>query len=263
MLKQQAAVEFIITYSWAILIISLFVILVLLISGTRPPQTYLQSSCNIQPLFPCTDSLLAYNSTGLRYYIVFSNQLGSVIYLPQNPISVNSVSVSSNLASRNIYGSCFPSFVSPGATVLCNTTLTNFKPNVGSQVIINFILNYNICGTSNQIACEATCTNANSICPYNSSGYSIQTVAPSGIRLYSVEFQTDQGGTIVLNNVTYFGNTIIYLPTGNYVIYAQPGPGSASNILWTTTPPGNVIPIHSQTANLILGTNTILKAHFS
>ena len=57
-LKGQAALEFIVTYSWALIIISLFVVAVLVLSDVRPPVAYLQSSCSIQPLLPCSETLL-------------------------------------------------------------------------------------------------------------------------------------------------------------------------------------------------------------
>jgi hypothetical protein len=220
-MKQQAAVEFIITYSWAILIISLFVVLVLLISGTRPPQTYLQSSCNIQPLLPCTESLITYNSSSpMQYYVVFSNQLGHVLYFPLGSAINVTTTGTSGTGSSNTFGSCTPTFAGLGASVLCTTLVGgNSKPNVGTQVIVNFILTYSICTSA-----PANAIYSNSLCPnfYKSSGYSIQSVAPPAFKINYVTFKTNSNGTIILNGVSYIDSTTAYLPSGNYTIFAQP-----------------------------------------
>src|SRR5271154_7234717 len=134
--KQQAAVEFIITYSWAILIISLFVVLVLIISDIRPPQDYLQSTCNIQPSLPCIESLLAYNATSpLQYYVVFSNQLGAVLYFPSSSISLNTGATGGS-GTSTFLGNCTPSFASEGATVLCRARVSGLKASPGTQEIV-------------------------------------------------------------------------------------------------------------------------------
>ena len=61
-LKQQSALEFLVTYSWAFMVIALFTVSVFVLTDTKAPLAYLQSSCNIQPLLPCGETLLVYNS---------------------------------------------------------------------------------------------------------------------------------------------------------------------------------------------------------
>ena len=64
-LKQQSAIEFIMTYSLSLLIIGLFVVAVLVLSDSKPPVAYLGSTCNIQPLFPCASELGAGTTVSL------------------------------------------------------------------------------------------------------------------------------------------------------------------------------------------------------
>ncbi len=258
MLKDQAAVEFIITYAWAILVISLFVVLVLIISDTRPPQDYLQSSCSIQPLLPCTESLLSYNSINpLQYYVVFTNQLGSIIYFPPNAISISTSNIGGSSTYSNT-GNCTPDFAAQGSTVLCRSRINGAsKPGPGTQAIVNFVLSYRICPTSNVVKCSPG--------NYISSGYSVQSVAPVSININYVTFVIKPSGNIVLNGVTYFNNTSAYLISGNYIIFAQPGQGLMySNTLWSLNSAGSgIVNVHSQNTTLILNSNEILTAQFS
>lgn len=253
-MKQQAAVEFIITYSWAILAISIFVITVFLLSGTRPPQNYIQSTCSIQPLIPCTESLLGYNYNGpMQYYVVFKNELGSVLYFPSNSINVTVANIGSSGSSHSL-GDCVPNFASEGSTVLCSAAIGwNPKPSIGSRQIMDFVIAYNICGTDSAASCEKGL--------YKSSGYSIQGVAPVGISINNVEFSTDpaSSGVIVLGGIVYFDGTSAYMASGNYIIYAQPG-SEFKFSSWGANAP--VADHGSQNTTLILTSNAVVSANF-
>lgn len=257
-MKQQSAVEFVMTYSWAIIVISLFVVAVILLSDVRPPQNYLQSSCSIQPLLPCTDSVLAYSGTGpLQYYVVFVNQLGSTIYLPQNKALNATISIVGGRSSYS-FGTCTPSLASEGATVLCTANIgSNQKPGAGSSQIVDFVLNYSICSSANAIACNKNF--------YKSSGYSLQNIAPSGTSLDKVTFITKNGATIIVNGVAYYNNTYAYFTSGNYVIFGQPAQGASFNSLaWTTNAPSYVASSSSQNTILVLNSpSTSLQVQFN
>lgn len=257
-LKQQSALEFIVTYSWALIIISLFIVSILVISDTKAPITYLQSSCSIQPLFPCTESLLTYNAVNsvvpFKYYLIFTNQLGSVIYFPQNSINLTTSNLGKNGVQHNI-GNCTPAFASQGATVLCRANIpSTLKPNIGTQVIANFVLNYSIC-TSNTIK---------SCAPgyYKSSGYSVQNIAPTGISLNNISFVTNPGGTIVINGAIYFSGTSAFFTTGNYIIYAQPPAGKKFTSWSIASPSSTVLSTSSQNTIMTVSSNAVLTATF-
>lgn len=259
-LKQQSAVEFIVTYSWAILAISIFVVSVIVLSGAKPQQDYLQSTCNIQPLLPCEDALLTYGTGGnIQYYLVFTNQLGALIYFPPNAITANLADVGSSGTPTGV-GECTPILASAGAPILCNVSIrSSFNPAPGSQQIVNFAIRYGICTPS------SSCLNANYIYSnaipsnYISSGYSMQDVAPAGIKLNRVLFTAEPDyGTIVLGGVTYFNGTVVYLPTGNYIAYALPSQGYAFES-WS----GNGIDNpSSQNTTLTLDSDTNIIAQF-
>ena len=253
-MKQQSAVEFMVTYSWAIILISMLVVMVLLVSGSRPPLSYLQSSCSIQPLLPCSDSLLSYNAVApMHYYIIFSNNLGQILYFPPN--SINATMASLGSSSSYSFGSCTPNVAGEGSQVLCSVAISgNSKPKAGSQQVVYFVLNYSICTTSEIDSCGSF---------YRSSGYSIQSVSPSGVSVDNVIFVTNPGGNIVLNGITYFSGTSTYLPSGNYVIFAQPADGEKF-VAWDIDSPTSIIGNSaSQNTVLVLGSNSVITAQFS
>jgi hypothetical protein len=256
-LKQQSAVEFLITYSWALLAVSLFVVAVLVLANTKAPSTYLQSSCNIQPLLPCEETLLAYNAPNpIRYYLIFTNQLGSVLYFPPNSLNVSTSGSESGVSVSRSVGNCVPNFASQGATVFCEANLNSkSEPTAGIQTIIDFQLNYNICNTDNTISCAPG--------TYRSSGYSVQDVAPRGVTINNITFITNPSGTIVLNGVTYFTKTSAYLASGNYVIYAQPPSGMAFGG-WSVTnaPTTKLASLSNQNTILEVSSNGVITAEF-
>ncbi|MDE1871268.1 MAG: hypothetical protein KGI06_03445 [Candidatus Micrarchaeota archaeon] len=254
-MKQQSAIEFMVTYSWAIILISLFIVMVILITGSRAPLSYVQSSCSIQPLLPCADSLLSYNAVSpMQYYIVFSNQLGQVLYFPSN--SINATMSSLGSATSYSFGDCSPDFASEGSQVLCSVAISGkSKPKAGSQQMVYFVLNYKICTTDNAASCGQGL--------YRSSGYSIQSVSPTGVNFDYVTFITSPRGNIVLNGMSYFNGTSAYLPPGNYVIFAQPQEGMAFSSWSINSQGSNVLNAASQNTILSLASNAEITAEFS
>ena len=77
-MKIQSAIEFLSTYSWAFLILGIFVvsILAVVISPTRQTETHLPESCYISTSLPCYQALVLANSTTTRFLVVFQNSLG-------------------------------------------------------------------------------------------------------------------------------------------------------------------------------------------
>ena len=258
-MKQQAALEFMVTYAWAIVVISLFIVFVFIEANAGKPTSYVPSTCNIQPLLPCEDSLIVYNSLYPKYYIVFTNGLGSVMNFPLNAINISYTSTgilsSNTLKTYRNLGACSPSVAYPGASVLCNVSIKGlYKLKVGSSDTVDFILNYSICSTSNVLSCTPGY--------YKSSGYSTQGVVGQGIRLEYLTFNTGSKGTIVLNGVIYLSGTSTYLQSGNYVIYAQPSPGKSFS-LWTVNSPSVVASSTTQNTILTLDSNADLNAQFT
>lgn len=256
-LKQQSSMEFIITYSWAFIIISLFIVSVIVLSDTRPPSFYLASSCNIQPLLPCEESLLAYNAvTPMTYYVVFSNELGSVVYFPPNAITVTTTGLVGGGTTQSP-GNCVPSFASDGATVLCTASIGgSSKPKAGTQTTATFDLVYNICTSG----VKSSCSPGN----YISTGTSSQSVAPAGVNLDNLTLITQPAtATVIVNGVTFYNGISTYLPSGNYVLYSGV-PQGYNTITWSIVSPSSLIS-NTVTTNMILtlSSNAVVTASFS
>lgn len=252
-LKQQSAIEFIITYSLALLIIGLFVISVFIISDSRAPVSYLGSTCSIQPLFPCSETLLTYNATKpLQYYMLFNNELGSVVYFPPNAINITTTNIGTPGIGYSV-GNCTPSFASTGSQILCSVNIAgSVKPSIGSQASISFIISYNICRTNKLSSCAKGL--------YKSSGYSIQTVAPTSVRLNSLQLLTTSSATISINGATYFNGITTYLPSGNYIIFANPAP-THNFLSWSISGSNSAVSnTISMNTTLSLYSNAILTA---
>jgi|GEM_PF-1777120 hypothetical protein len=254
-LKQQSALEFIMTYSWAFIIMSLFVVSVVVLSGSRPPSTYLGSSCNIQPLLPCVESLLSYNSIGkLQYYVVFTNQLGLVLHFPANALNVSSESLGG--FSGSSIGNCTPSFAGRGSTVLCTANIGNAKPSVGTQTMLTFEINYSLCNSNAKNSCQPGI--------YKTSGFSTQGVASSNTNLDNVTFITNPStSTIMLNGVTYFNGISAYLPSGSYSLFAAPSAGLYFSAWSISSPTSTLSSTTTTNTTLTLKSNAVVTAVFA
>jgi uncharacterized repeat protein (TIGR02543 family) len=223
-MKSQSALEFLSTYTWAFLILTIVIVsmYVIVFTPSTGPATYTPSSCYISPELPCYQSVLMTNSSGSTFIVLFQNNLGvSLVF------SSNSIYVQPSFSSNAVYtGLCLPHAAAPGATVTCNVTLTSFKPAVGSQSNPTFTLNYQICP-----ACATATSQA-----YTTSGSSTQTVSSYSSLLYTVRLLTNTGtGNIVVSGVRYpSGANVIFIGGVKYPIYAIPPantPGAATSWL--------------------------------
>ncbi|HUY69991.1 MAG TPA: hypothetical protein VMV00_00280, partial [Candidatus Baltobacteraceae bacterium] len=107
-LRQQSALELLTTYSWALLIIAVFVAAVAVINSARPATNYLASSCSIEPLLPCTQTLLTYNTVSpIKFTLLFTNNLGQVMYFPVNSINITVTNIGTKGITYNV-GNCTP-----------------------------------------------------------------------------------------------------------------------------------------------------------
>jgi len=255
-LEAQSAIEFIMTYSWVFIVISLFIVTVVLVSDARPPTIYLGSSCNIQPLLPCTEALLTYNSiTPLQYYVVFTNQLGSVLYFPPNSLNMSTSSIGGSVNHQ--YGNCLPSFASKGSPIICTANIIVLtKPKAGTQAVLTFTLSYNICSSNTKSSCTPSL--------YKSSGISTETVSPSNIKLNNLTFMTmPPKATIILNGITYYNGISAYFPSGNYVLFSSP-PNGYQTISWSVSSPSSVLSsTTTQNTVLTLSSDAVVTASYT
>ncbi len=253
--KAQSAIEFIMTYSWVFIIIALFIVTVVLISDARPPTVYLGSSCSIQPLLPCTEALITYNSvTPVEYFIVFTNELGTTMYFPPNSINLSTSSIGGNPNYQ--YGNCQPTYASKGSSIICSANiLTATKPKSGSESQLSFTLSYSLCSSGTKSSCSPGI--------YKSTGFSTETVSPSTVTLNNVTFLTvPSTATIILNGVTYYNGISTYLPTGNYVLFST-APHGYSTLTWSIASPSSVLSsTTSPNTILTLTSNALVTAAY-
>ncbi len=250
--KEQSAMEMLMTYSWAFLIIAIVIAIIIVLVGFKPPVDYLQSDCNIDPLFPCINTLLVYNATGpLSYTIVFKNDLGRSISIPANALKLSATGFGETTGTSNYYGNCTPGYVSNGGEIVCFVNITgSIKPKVGSTVTTPFTFNYSF---------NKTLTSKSLY--YLTTGSSTQVVAPAGAKFYHVTFKTNTGtGYIVLNGVDYTSGSSQYLVGGTYKLYGLPPSGLVFNY-WAGISNSN--DFNHQSTNLTINKPEEIEAFFS
>jgi len=232
-LRQQSAVEFITTYSFAIFIVSVILVAALTISlslGATPP---ISSTCSIQPLIPCQETLLSYNSVGgyFTFIVIFRNNLGYLLQFPSNAINLTATGFANGAQQVNP-GACYPTVAGQGTQVLCSIKISG-TPQVkqGTNVYTQFHIFFGLC--TSQLA--ASCTSNT----YNVTGFSYQGLSGIYSNLYNLTVSVPgQNGIVVINGQSYFNNSVIYLVSGTYTLYAQPNT-NYHFVSWSNT----VVPI--------------------
>jgi hypothetical protein len=254
-MRLQTSLEFLLTYSWAMLVIGLFLSTVFLISLSHPVQSYIPSQCSITPLLPCLDTVLT-TSPNL-FTMVFQNNLGQALYFPSSAFNVITTGTEVT-GSQSSLGSCAPLLLPVGGEAVCTATIPgSIVLPTGTQFLVSFIITYELCGGNTFSSCNTP--------TYSTTGSSLQMVSPSTTSLYAVTFNVVSGsGTIVLNGVSYPNNDVAYFVSGNYVIFAQPALGH-SFTTWGITSTSSTIapPYTAQNTVLTLSSNAVLKATFT
>jgi hypothetical protein len=255
-LKQQSAIEFVTTYSWAILMISLFIAVVVVLAMSKTSTNYLASTCTIQPSLPCSGTIFTYNSVNpLRFTMLFTNNLGVTMYFPLNDFNLTTTNVGNAGITYNI-GNCTPSIATAGTQVICRAAVAgSLKPAVGSQTSAVFTISYQLCSGNSQSKCQSTV--------YKSTGSSLQTLSPSTINLYTITFQTvPSTASISLNGAVYVNNAVSYFVSQSYNAFAMPPPGYQF-ISWSATGASTLSSTSLQSTVLTLNANTVLTATYN
>jgi hypothetical protein len=167
-----------------------------------------------------------------------------VMYFQPNAINLTTTSLGGPASYST--GSCTPGLAGVGVTVLCITNIAGpVKPKPGTQTVLTFTLNYELCSTGSKSSCTGGI--------YKSSGFSTQSVAPQNIKLYNLTLITKPaaaGAPLVVNGATYFNGSTVYLMTGNDILYAAI-PKGYSHVAWS------INSISSTLSSLILQNTTI------
>jgi len=163
-LKLQSAVEFLITYGWAFILIAIFISVVVVLLTPSSVTSLAPSSCYISPGLPCYSFSVFSNSSESTVTVSFSNNLGTQMRFPNNGITVKIANY------KNYTGVCLPANAVNGALVSCVAEMPGLSLPVGSQAYSVFTISYNLCS-------QGSCSSV----VYNTSGSA--TAAVSGLAL--------------------------------------------------------------------------------
>ncbi|MDE1860765.1 MAG: hypothetical protein KGH72_03535 [Candidatus Micrarchaeota archaeon] len=200
--RLQAALEYLTTYSFAIIIILVFLGIIALLALTGHSNgisTETPSACYITAQLTCSQFVVASTSTGSEAILIFVNNMGQNLSMPAGSFIVKPA-----ITNATYVGSCYPSTATPGTPVTCVAT-SKYKPPLGSQLNLAFQLYYNnfhVTGTSTTYASP------------NTSAYGV--LLTSNVR----------GGGVSINDFRYAnGSNVIFLKGVNYNIAADAPPG--------------------------------------
>jgi hypothetical protein len=201
--------EFIATYSWAFMLMAIVLssIYIIVMAPASGP-TFDQSLCYVSQSLPCYQAVMLANSTGSKFIAILQNGMGVSMYFPAGTFLVYPVYMS----NVSYAGSCLPQTAPPGATVVCNVTLSGYGPAVGSEINPSFSMGYQVCPDCNDSGPY-----------YNTSGVSALSVAAYDSIMYHVKLVTSApNGTISVSGVRYpSGTEMIFLSGTPYPIYAS------------------------------------------
>ena len=265
-IKAQSAVEMMTTYSWAYLIVAIFVAIVLVLVGSPSGQPSLPATCTIQPLLPCSDTVLTNysSSSGIIFYISFVNDLQNPIIFPYNAFNLTTSGIGVVGTAIN-HGQCQPSFALIGGVVICKVNIPgSVSPTVGTKVNTAFTISYRLCQRNTQTGCPTSV--------YKSSGYSTESVAPANIVFYTVTLVANEvngltaavagaNAIIYLNGIPYAtSQNALLTATGNYNIFATVPAGYAYSTWAVNSISSTVTPINSLISVLTVKSNAIVIA---
>ena len=245
--RAQTSIEYLSTFSIALLIILVVLAMMgLNFFGNNSAQSLASSSCYLSAGLECSQIAITNNGVAASAIIIFTNNLGRQINFQNS----NSIVVTSGVTQKSYFGNCYPVNAVPGATVVCNVTLSDYSPSIGEQLSPTFQLKYSECISGQCIG-------------YNTSGSGI-TYVSTNIPLYKITLLTDpSGGTVSVNGVPYLSNSILYFVGDiSYSIDAQPSYSGTAFQGWVTQ--GGVIASNTLrlSSSAIASSNGILEASY-
>ncbi len=143
--RAQSAVEYLLTYGWAILIV--IIIVALLLYFVLAPSFIAPSTCTFVSGAYCKGMIFASNTLGTKVGMFLTNLQS---YPVLNP------SVSLNLSGVAYTGNCLPSFVLPGGAIICNVTLPQKALALGALESGKLYLSAIPCPSGNATVCKTS-----------------------------------------------------------------------------------------------------------
>ncbi len=254
--KAQSAVEMLIVYSWAFIIIAVVVSFVFIVSGSsRQPYDYLSPQCNLQPLLPCPETVLNAPSSNspMEYRALLENELAPAMAFQSNGFIVSTTDIGVS-GVNNFTGNCTPAFALKGDEITCVAAIPgSLVPPIGSQVSVVFTISYRICPSFSLSNCPTAI--------YKSSGYALQSISTSKSNQYQVALSSTPNSIFVINNQRLVTGQNALLNLGTYPIYVSVPSGYAFQ-KWSSTANITVAsPSSINTTATIIG-NSTLTANF-
>ena len=144
--KGQSAIDFLVTYGWALLIIS--VVLGLLYTYTSLPASIIPGTCTFYSSVSCTDILL--NSNALILYLINSQ-----------PFPITSPALYAVISSQNsVTTNCIPNLVLPGGSLTCVINSLPVSTPLGALGSGSLYLSAAYCGLANNYMATMNCVTA-------------------------------------------------------------------------------------------------------
>ncbi len=220
-MKGQPAIEFLMTYSWAFVIIAIALVFLLAVTTITAPSTFSPAVCYISPGLTCQSAVILVNSINSIFAVEFINNLGQEISFPSNGVTFYP-----QFTSANYVGACFPTNAPAGSVIVCNTTLIPKKVgNIGQQFNPSFTISYQFCKGS-------TCPTITASNIIYTTGYTSIIISPFSSNLINkiTLYSAIPGGNVVVDNVRYPSNTVlVFLGSTRHVIGAVPPSGYTFN----------------------------------
>ena len=223
--KAQSAIEYIISYSWALAIIAIVLLVYLFTTFNNHNNTLSPSYCYISPQLPCYDLIISTNSLGTSAAIVFTNNLGKPIYFGKS----TSFSISFGPSSQTYNGYCTPTTANPGVNVTCGVNIPGVTQQIGTELTPKFYILYNECVTpncssnsQNLLAITTSGSSLTYVYQYNSSSYKNIPVTPPPVIVYTLttnSFPSNGGSVSPVSGSYDSGNTVTIseTPASGYV----------------------------------------------
>ena len=144
--RGQSATEFLLTYGWAFLILTLVIAAFYIFLAA--PQQIAPSICSLSNGGSCQDIVVSSSNSITRVAFLLTNTQSFPVAYPS--VALNA----SVLGSRTL--ACVPTLVLPGADIICNETTHSGNLAQGALVSGSFKLDYLPCPSANVLSCGSS-----------------------------------------------------------------------------------------------------------
>ncbi|MGI0100436.1 MAG: Ig-like domain-containing protein [Candidatus Micrarchaeaceae archaeon] len=161
LMHAQSAMDYMMTYGWAILIIAIVIVFLFVYIGV--PYNVVPTSCNFVSGIKCSAVTIssANNGKSTNINLLVINSIGGAMLNPTIHSRING-------ANSTEFG-CFPDFVLPGGTIVCLLTLP-LKSSNGEFISGALYLNATVCALTSATSVSTCGTKINNIYVGNFSG---------------------------------------------------------------------------------------------